>query len=512
MLTGCTVIDSLDLAGVGSAPDPLTPSPPASRSAPRYQSHPTWGGTRRFESAETTRLNSAHWLYADDQSVNVWLTSQLAEIRSRSTYEARQNGTILGVINSYADDVVGPNGPTLQVLSDDEDYNDALERVWRDWFAAPTTRSNISGVSWLKVIIRSLWKSGEYLGVLVTDPWAEGPVQLRIRPLNARRLATPQDLTGDPNVLMGIRFDELGRPTQYYIDQGRSGGLYRSSLDNYQPYPPDLVIHEFILEEEDQARGIPWLNTALTPAAELRDYDDQVMDAARQAADQSLMLFTRSVDVPAWQAPESMTVQRRTWKMAPPQWEPFASSPNQPPVQYPDFRAERQREIGRPKGIPLLMVRLDASKHNYSSARLDTQGYDRTIQCDQQWISGSEQSVGTLNRLLDLVGAEARFSVPALRNRPAKVSYVWTWPRRPHVDPSREATGEAIGLQNLTVAWSDALAARGTTAEQQIAKISRELRMLREAGLPVPAEWIKHPSTILMETAETEEPAETVDE
>jgi lambda family phage portal protein len=456
----------------------------------RYETHPAWG-TRSFESAETNRLNEAHWQNADDQSVNVWLQAQLPTIRSRSIYESRNNGMVQGVINTFTDDVVGPDGPTLQVQSDDEEYNKAFEAAWKEWFAAPTPLPDVSGASLIKLWVKDLWKCGEYTACLDTDDQAPSDsIQLRIVPKHPRQLMNPADAVGDPNVVMGIRFDRLGRPSQYYFANQPVGGTFQS-LTNITPYPPDLVIHRFILEEDGQVRGIPWLNTGLQAAADLRDYDNQVQDAARQIADQSALLYTTHVDAKVWESPEETSVERRTIKMIPPGWQPFVYPATQPAVQYPEYRAERQRELGRPVGMPLLMIRLDASKHNYSSARLDTQSYHRAISGTQLWISGTDRSVGTLNRLASAVEQEAKFlpRFAALRRRPAKVTLVWTWPSLPHVDPTKERTAQHIGLETGAETLTDVLAAEGRDLETHVARRRRERELFEQNGLPLPA-WM----------------------
>ena len=373
------------------------------------------------------------------------------------------------------------------MISDDDAYNDALERVWRDWFSAPTHLPNVSGAAWLRGGIHGFWKSGAILAQLITDPNAEGPVKLRVRPTHPRRLASPADRAGDPNVFMGIRFDGIGRPTQYYIHNPIAdvrGGL--DPVNDYETVPPDLIIHEFLRQENDQAREIPWLATALSTAADLRDYDDQVQDAARQMADQCGYFFTEHPDAAVWDVPETDTVERRTYKMAPPGWKPYTSPPGQPPVQYPEYRAEKHRDLGRPVGMPLLIVRMDASGHNYSSARFDSQGYSRAVAGLQQWLSGDEQNTGMLNRLVDEVVREARF-LPELRNRPAKVSYKWTWPVRPHVDPLKSAMAVLKGLQSGAGTITEALAAEGKSLESHIETLKRERESYVKAELPLPA-------------------------
>lgn len=453
----------------------------------QFTSSAAWTGQRYFESAETTRLNQAHWQMADDVTVNVWLAAQLSELRKRSIYEHRQNPTVQGVVNTHADDIVGQDGPTLQVLSDNAAYNEALEQTWREWFAAPTPRPNVSGAAMLKLWIRSLWKCGEYVARIVTDETASGPVSMRVRPRHPRDLVSPAEFGADPNICCGIRFSPTtGAPTQYFLSRSTVSGQSFAMLQNVETIPPDLMIHEFILDEEDQARGIPWLASSLAGSADLRDYDDQIQDAARSMADQVTSLYTEHPDAPYWAAPESMTIERRRIVMDPPGWKRYTAPATQPPVQYPDFRAEKHRDIGRPVGMPLLLVRMDASKHSWASARIDTTSYARAVAGVQYWISGSEYSAGTLNRLVDLVATEARFTVPQLRSRPPVVRYHWTWPQVPIPQPEVEENANKTSLETGTRTLTEILAARKKTLETHIEERRREIEAFEAAGIPVP--------------------------
>lgn len=457
---------------------------------------------RKFESADTHRLNSAHWTYATDESVNSWLSSQLSIIRARAHYECRQNGILAGMIGTHADDIVGSDGPTLQVMSDNDAYNKSLESLWNTWFAAPTPKKNISGASVLKLWIRSLWKSGEFLAQIVTDKQAEGPVKLRIKPIAPRRLGSPGSLAGDPRTFMGIQFDQLDRPTRYWI---ADSSIAASWLTTYTPIPADLIIHEFITEEEDQGRGIPWLNTSLQPSADLRDYDTDVQHAARFLANQQGILCTEHPD--AVLDDSTLTeyeMEPGTLKTAASGYKPYFPPSVQPPVQYPDYRAERQREFGRPVGMPLMMIRLDCAKYNYSSARLETQNYYRAVAGIQSWLSGTEKSTGTLSRLVDELAKEARFSIPALRNRPPIVMYHWTWPSRPHVDPTKESNAEETALTTRTITLTDALAARGRDLETHIEIMRREEEAFINAGL-TPPEWMRGTSPAASSDSQSED-------
>lgn len=450
----------------------------------RYDVPPLW--TRRWEAGDTDRLNEAHWLYAQDESLNAWLSAQLPAIRGRATYEVKNNGILKGMIATHADDIVGPDGPILNVASDDEAYNEALEELWRQWFYAPTHLPNLSGAALLKLWVRALWKQGSFLAQIISDDLAEGPVKMRVRPMHTRRLGTPAELAGNPRMYNGVEYDRLGRPIRYYIQQQEGIGTGYVNITAFDPVPADLIIHEYIRDEEDQGTGDPWLSPSLQRSADLRDYDNVVQDAARQIADNTPILQATGQDVVTWANPETMTRERRVINMAPPGWQAQWPTATQPAAQYPDYRGEGMREFGRPVGMPLMLIRLDSSKHNYSSARFDSQVYDRAVEGLQYWLSGSENSYGTLNRLLDEIAREARFTIPALRSKPPRVIYEWTWPKRPHVDPSKEASGEQITLQTGTTTEIDVLASRGETLERHIAKKKRVRDAYQAAGMDPP--------------------------
>lgn len=433
---------------------------------------------RRWEAAQTNRLNAAHWETAMGQSINADLTGSLETLRARCQFEAANNPMVAGVINTHAVDVVGRIGPTLQVHSDNEAYNDALEAAWKTWFHAPTTNPRITGPELLRLWVRGLWINGEFLAQQVTKRRDGQAVTLRLKTIHPRRLATPPAMAGAADVVLGVRVSQDGEPSAYYISNPKRFGAHALDLGNYEPIPADLVCHGFAIEEEDQVRGVPWLAPCLQAVADLRDYDDQVLDAARAAADQATLLFTTHPDAEYIPVNESTTVERRTISTLPPGWQMAQMTPQQPSTRYVEYREERHRDIGRPVSMPLMIVRQDSSDHNYSSARFDAQGYHRGIGCLQTWISEAH-----LTPLVDAVAVESRFDRRTPR-RPDRVEYVWTWPAVPHVDPLKERAAERIGLENGTLTYTAAVAAHGDSVENVIATRQRDAQALADAGLP----------------------------
>lgn len=432
---------------------------------------------RRWQSSETNRLNSGHWTGAAaiGSTINDDLAGELSTLRQRSTYEAANNPILEGVIATHTQDIVGARGPRLQVRSGNSAYDAALESVWSRWFAAPDITGKLSGPDLLAQWIRSLWTCGEYLGQIVTDTSAEG-VQLRVHSLDPRRLDTPPGSAGDPSIVMGIRVDERGRPLSYWIED-RPVVLWSTSY-TYTEVPAGDIIHEYRVHEAGQVRGVPWAAPCLQVIADLRDYDEQVLDAARMAADYAVYLYNTQPDAPYVEVNGSEEIERRQVTTLPPGWQPSQMKPEQPATVYAEYRAERLRELGRPVSMPLMMVMLDSSDHSYSSARFDGQLYNRTNEGLQAWIERR-----SLNRLLDLVEREAGL-LGLLPTRPAgEISRQWTWPVPPHVDPQKEAQAEQIRLAIGVESRTNVCAARGLDYETVARQLVRESALRDEIGL-----------------------------
>ena len=444
-------------------------------------------GQRRWAGARTNRLNAAHWQGALGQSLNADLLTHLDTLRNRCEHEGSANPLIDGIVFTHQTDIVGVNGPTMQVQSTSPAYNDWLEGQWQDWFRSPMPNPRISGAQWLRLSIRGLWQSGEYLAQKISSRF-DTPCSMRIKPIHPSRLLTPSDQAANPQIIMGVELSEDGAPRRYHIQEPNVHGGFNLSLGKTIPLSPDDVIHEFLLREEDQVRGVPWMAPSLQSAADLDDYDGDVLEASRMAANTGVYWHTDHPEAGFLSVSEQIEMERGTQVTGPPGWKPTMMTPQQPQTNYRDYRAERHADMGRSVGMPLMMIRLDASNHNYSSARFDGQGYQRAVQAIQYWISGTPKSAGMLSGLVDDVAREASIFFTSknrrVPKRPDRVAYTWSWPVRPHVDPAKEGMGERIGMENGPLTFEEACAARGTDIDTVIASQKRANEKLEAAGMP----------------------------
>ena len=439
-----------------------------------------------LDAARTDRMNKKHWELVKDESINSILSRELTVYRARANHVALNDPIVKGMVKTYQDDIVGPTGPALQVQSDDEVFNKALEEVWADWWQRPDVNGVLSGADILGLSMKSLWTAGDYLWQIVTDRGAGTEIKTRILMIDPRRLAQPLDRATDPNVLMGIRRTPTGKPIAYYIEEALKVGSPGFFPIKFATVPAKFMVHGFEVLVVGQIRGMPWLTASLPAVADLTEYEQQVMDAARMAAAMSVLLFTKAPDEGAPEIQETIDLERGTMSTLPPGYEATQISPTQPPNIYKEFINTHRQKIGRPVGMPLLTVNLDAKGHSWSSARLDRMVYHAGIRVQQ----GNINRTG-LNRLVDVIAREAQLAglVPIPRAG-LRIKYDWKWPAFTSIDPLKEAKASTERLKNRTSTLKDECADRGRDSEEIIKQQGVEKKALEKDGVvavPAPA-------------------------
>ncbi len=423
---------------------------------------------RSWESADTSRLNAAHWSnVSGNDDINQDLQMDLQTIQRRARHESINNGMVEGALETHATDVVGCDVPGLQMLTDDNAFNDEVEQLFEEWSETCEHQHGLSLADLLHGWVGQWWFHGEFL---VQELIGKRARDYRLHDIGAELI----DLTMQAeNIVLGVELDSQKRVVAYHICDPQNPGKRERLAGNY-------AIHAFRRRFSGQMRGIPLLGSSLQTTADLRDYDDQVMDAARAAADQSLWMISDHPDAEFAAVKPGTTIEtrRRQWRHAMPGWKPAQVEAKQPMVQYVDFRKERQREIGRPAQMPLLVVRQDASNHNYSSARFDANNYWRAIERFQKYLERRTMNK-VLRRLIRLASWEG-----SIRPVPNRLLFSWTWPKPPSIDAVKDQVAERMGLENGTISYSDALAAKGKRFDRVVKQRQKDNEALMAAGLP----------------------------
>lgn len=445
---------------------------------------------RRWDSADTNRLNFAQWKGAKGEHINRDLMEQLETLRARSSYEFQNNPFVEGVINTHCTDIVGETGPALDIDSDDKVFNEEVKNAWNNELACDwSPAGNVHLIDEIRLWVRQLWIFGEYFNQEVSYPDRQSvdgkpPLKLAVTGIYPKRIETPFDYVSDDQVLLGIRFNSFDRPTQYYKrrDNPARTQLRYSSIE-WDPIPADMVNHVFERLEVGQVRGVPWLASSLQVVSDLRKHDEYVLEAAKSAASQGVYWWTNHPDCVFGEIePGSVAAfEKGHQTFAPPGYQPAMIDATQPTALYKEFRHERLRELGRPVGMPLMVVLLSSAESNFASAHYDGQVYMRFLGALQRFFERS-----SLNVYLKKMVAELLF-LRRIRKIPSLWSSRFTWPKAPYVNPKDMYDALRAMLEDGTATYPDVLAAYGRDEEETIATRKRTNERLKEAGLqPLP--------------------------
>lgn len=456
-------------------------SKPAGVNAPAVGYEIVQEQTSRFGTV-ANRLNREHWHNAHGQSINNDLSLRLDSLEARSAYEYSTNPDFEGVVNTFKDDVVGRDGPLLQVISDNDEFNNAVEAGYREVFADPSPSHLCGGVEDMKTWVHGLLIAGRYYNVLTNVKRPGSRLTFGWRSVHARRFKTPAELAGNPQVAFGCRYDDsTGEPIEYYLQRPHRTGAFQSLSGEYDTIPAAAVQHVFIPVEAEQLTGYPMMASALDTAADLRELDKYVLESMKNAAANSPYLEnmdpTRALDPDP--VPESgLRYETGEVSVAPAGWSWKSPTATQPTAQYLPFKHEKLAELGRPIHMPLLVVLLSAAEANFSSAQ-----YEGTVYADG--IAGVQ---GTIERrslnpiVLNGIIPEVLFRK---RIRPPKeFQLVWTHNVPAHANIEKFVKAIRMMVEDGLISQAQGSALLGYDFEKVVASRAKCRDLLKKNNLP----------------------------
>ena len=118
---------------------------------------------RRWQGSIIDRNNQGHWGRVTGQPINADLSTYLTDIRNRAEDEISKNSLIEGMVSTYELSCLGSRGPTLRIVSDDQEYADNRERVWQWWQNNAASNQQMGLRQIMGLWIRSLFGCGEFV-------------------------------------------------------------------------------------------------------------------------------------------------------------------------------------------------------------------------------------------------------------------------------------------------------------------------------------------------------------
>lgn len=418
-----------------------------------------------FDAAKTTPDNTPHWSGADFLGPNASLSSDVrSKLRSRSRYERENNCYFGGLIEGRANETIG-TGPRLQLT---------LPETFKVPEFPDTALTTAAGAAreielrWLEHAERigladdllladeTETNDGEVFLVAFTNPMLppDGPM-LDVALYEAEQCSNPNADPSDPLQQDGIDVDRFGNPVAYwFLDSHPNEALSWRTGWSATRIPEDRVFHFYKRRRPRAAHGVPGLTPALPNGSRMRRYTDATLAAAEvQALIAAVLTNSNAVpnsdDGESDDEPEAMD----TIKFAKAQLLTlFAGqdvktlTPSQPAPSYKEFKGEVLTECGRAINAPRNVSTGSSAEYNYSSGRLDQQGYHRSIRIRRDRIRRV-----ILDRLFRLWLAEA-VMIPGYLPADLPPVNLWQWKWRwdgfASIDPLKDANAARTRMES----------------------------------------------------------------
>lgn len=402
----------------------------------------------------------------------------------RSRYEVSNNPFLFGITNNNADDLVGANGPTLQVQTDKAAYNRAVEAAWKEWCQEVDLTEKLRTTKLAKTV------DGEGFLVLKTVSDLESPVKLFPCDVEADQVTTPAPTNIAELWVDGLTLHPItGRPTYFHVLRHHPGDFYFPDLNPFSvdKIPARYVLHWFPKFRPGQVRGVPVFTPSLDLFTELRSFRRAVLGAAEIAADFAAVLeqdrqigaVDESDDDQELDAFKRVPIERKMMTALPPGAKMNQFDPKQPQTTYEMFQEKCLGEACRPLGYPLNLALGTSQKFNFSSAKLDHINYRNGLITER-----TQCETAILNRLFRMWYEEAVLTgtIPAY-NGMVLPPIEWHWPGFEPLDPVADAAADHERLAHGTLTYREFWARRGYDWKDVLAQQAAEQSEIERLGL-----------------------------
>lgn len=442
----------------------------------------------RWDAAQTTALNQNHWgASADQWDANSAARPEVRRIlRNRARAEAQNNGWLAGIQTRLANDVVG-TGPRL-LLNCGTGVDQRLVSLVEDRVFEHMLAIDMPGK--LRTARKSYVTDGDQFGLFQMNKGLFGPDDVQLDwVLRETDQFLELFIRSEPNVVNGIRYDDFGNPTEYFLlhqHPGSSwniGGSYEGEW-----IPAKRITHWAHTTRPGLQRGVAEIAPVLELFAILRRFTMATLSAAEFAASIAAILKTTmpasaaSAEQPLW---ATMPIVRGMGMAAPEGWEPVQMKAEHPTSTFAEFERRILSQIGSALDMPYVVACMDASQSNYSSMRGDRIAYKRKIESNQAAI---ERKI--LNPFLNLWLDEAvqlKGVIPYGLPVRDKWSWQWAWDGTSHIDPLKEATAEQVALSGNATTLADVCSRRGADWRKVLQQKAAEAAFAKSLGLDLQA-------------------------
>jgi capsid protein len=349
---------------------------------------PDWGARRliarqamaSYKGGVPTRTSE---LWTQAQGFRFGTTSERQQVlgtRDRA-YQAYDNNPVARtLVQTETDNVIG-DGLNYQPASSSEEWNREAEDRYYRWLEECSVRG--PDVETGCEVQRSIWSYSRVAGDIGWVLVSRGP-ESRIQVVRAENICTPDGKQTDPSIYDGIRFDQFGRPTTFYV-------LSTDERNGRRTFT-EIAARDFVwfphMTKPGQARPPSCYATIFDLLAHLDRYVDGVSLAAWMATVFGIIFKESSASRQVANLPyatnsqgtqqRALTLENGQVKYTAPEGEVVQVDAKQPMQQTPEFIRTMYRMLGQPFDMPLEVIAKDMSTCTFASARIGLNPFYRS--------------------------------------------------------------------------------------------------------------------------------------
>jgi len=464
------------------------------RSAPRRVA------MRMFDAARTDRL-TGNWPSFPLTAAEIVDRHQRILV-ARSREQATNNDYGRAFLRLCSQNIVGPRGVQLQAQAADPDgtldtgANDAIENAWADWSRA--ANCDVRGKRSLRAIQRSLVRTaardGEFMFRLVFGRKA-GPWGYALQVLDPQLCPVDFDEAGRARggnyIQHGIEFTELGRPVAYYFTTTKPEEAdYSYRGRSYVRIAAGEIVHGFLDDIEGQARGLPWMATALWRMKRHESFEKAALVNAEEGAKKQGFFEWEDGYGPPLDDDGDIEIESEagTYHELPAGVRFKEYNPAYPNGEFAPFSKSMLRGAAAGLGVAYNNFAQDLEGVNFSSIRQGTLDEREHWKELQEWlIETAMQPIfdAWLPRALLSGRIVLANGQPLPANKIDKFRHIEWQPRRwDWIDPNADMKAAVASKNNLLASPGQIIRDRGRDPSTVYREIARDIMDMESAGIP----------------------------
>ena len=449
---------------------------------------------RRYDAGIIDRLTGD--FKGSTLSANGELINTLPLMRGRSRNLCMNNDYARKFLAMTSANVVGTHGIKMQARSRREDGtldrqdNMSIEAAFAAW--SNIENCTVTGrQTWIDVqnmAIKAIARDGEVLIIMVRGFKNDFGFALQVIEADQLDETLNKNLSNGHRIVMGVELNEWGAAVAYHISTSHPGdNITIFNNRHYKRVPAADVLHLYMAERPGQARGVPWMHTAINRLNQVGAYEEAELIAARISS--SKMGFYTSPDGDQYVGDEDddgnllMDMEPGAMEQLPQGVDFKAFDPQHPTSAYQAFIKTALRGAASGLNVAYNTLANDLEGVNFSSIRsgvLEEREQWRTI---QNWLSNQLCRPVYRAWLVQALTTQALALPQRKFEKFTKVEFQprgWAW-----VDPLKDQQASKLGIDMGIMSRTEVAAAAGRDFEDTLAQLQAENELLKQYGIAV---------------------------